>query len=471
MNHCQTDRFPRVPDPELRLALEHPDGRRHSLPHCETLLIGSAPDCGLRLADPFVSSRHARVRFLKSGSYRLEDLGSTNGTLVDGVPVGRALLEPGMRIDVGGVRLSVTRIDRETEEGRPRRSASGALLTGLPAGHRLIGRSRVIRDVRRTLEKYAQLALPVLIHGETGTGKELAAKTVHEFGPRFAEPFLPLNCGAIPEALFESELFGHRRGSFTGAHRDHEGVFIRAAGGTVFLDEIGELPLSAQAKLLRVLETRTVMAIGSSGEQTMRCRVVAATHRDLPEMIREGRFREDLFHRLSVLEVSLPPLRRRRGDIPVLLDHFLAEAAHELGREVVLSHEAAREALDHAWPGNVRALRNAVMRAAALSEGPIEPAELVPSGAPTSPRGDLIMVPRGDYASMTSALIQHVVAEEGSIRRAARVLGLPRSTLGSWVRHQWPAPEPTAACVDAEGSVLALGRAPARLHRPARSAG
>jgi DNA-binding NtrC family response regulator len=472
MHLCNTDRFPRTPDPEIRLALEHPDGRRHSLPRCEPLLIGSAPDCGLRLADPFVSARHARVRFLKTGVYRIEDLGSTNGTLVDGVPVGRALLEPGMRVDVGGIRMTVTRIDREADESRPRRSTSGAALTGLPAGHRLIGRSRAIREVRRTLEKYSQLALPVLIHGETGTGKELAAKTVHEYGPRFAEPFIPLNCGAIPEGLFESELFGHRRGAFTGAHRDHDGVFVRAAGGTVFLDEIGELPLAAQAKLLRVLETRTVSPIGSSGEQTIACRVVAATHRDLPEMIREGRFREDLFHRLGVLEVSLPPLRRRRNDIPVLLDHFLAEAANELGHDVVLSHEAATAALAHAWPGNVRALRNAVMRAAALTEGPIAPEDLLPSTETMAARNDVISIPRGDYASMTSALIHCVVAEEGSIRRAARVLGLPRSTLGSWVRHQWPAPpDSTPASISAGGSALHYGTTSARLHRPAKPAG
>ncbi len=471
MQLCQTDRFPRVPDPETRLALEYPDGRRHSLPRCEPLLIGSAPDCGMRLADPFVSSRHARVRFLKVGNYRIEDLGSTNGTLVDGVPVGRALLEPGMRVDFGGIRLTVTRIDREADESRPRRIAAGAETPDLPAGHRLIGRSQAIRDVRRTLEKFSQLALPVLIHGETGTGKELAAQTVHEFGPRFAEPFIPINCGAIPEALFESELFGHRRGAFTGAHRDHEGAFVRAGRGTVFLDEIGELPLTAQAKLLRVLETRTVMAVGSNGEQAIACRVVTATHRDLAAMVRDGRFREDLFHRLAVLEVALPPLRRRRGDIPVLLDHFVAEAATELGRDIVLSQAAAGEALAHTWPGNVRALRNAVMRASALCEGPIMPGDLLPASDSVGPQtNDRISIPRGDYASMTWALIHHVVSEEGSIRRAARVLGLPRSTLGSWVRQQ-AVREPNPLTTDTEGSGAPLGLVPVRLHRPAKLTG
>lgn len=437
MQPIHTDRIPRVPDHGLRLALELPDGRRHSLPRCEPLVIGSAPDCQLRLADPFVSSRHARVRYLKAGAYRLEDLGSTNGTQVDGVPIGRALLEPGMRIEVGGVQLGVTRIDRTAEEPRPRRTA-GVAQAHVPAGHRMIGRSRAIREVRRTLEKFAQLALPVLIHGETGTGKELAAQTLHEFGPRFAEPFVAINCGAIPESLFESELFGHRKGAFTGAHRDHEGAFVRAGAGTLFLDEIGELPLLAQAKLLRVLETRIVAPVGAEVELSIACRVVAATHRDLAEMVRAGSFREDLYHRLGVLELVLPPLRRRRNDIPILLDHFVAEAALELGRELVVTREAAKAALTHAWTGNVRSLRNAVMRAAALAEGPIEPGLLIPSEVGPVV-GEFIRVPRGDYASMTAALIQHVVAEEGSIRRAARVLGLPRSTLGHWVCGRSPA--------------------------------
>jgi DNA-binding NtrC family response regulator len=435
-NH--TDRIPRIPDPSVRLALELPDGRRHTLPRCEPLLIGSAPDCTLRLSDPFVSARHARIRFCKAG-FRIEDLGSTNGTQIDGVSVGRAVLEPGMSVGIGGVRISVTRIDRKVDELRARRTR-GELLPGSttqlpgtpPPGHTMIGRSRGIQRVRRMLEKFAQLALPVLIHGETGTGKELAAKTLHDFGPRFGEPFVAVNCGAIPEQLFESELFGHAKGAFTGAHRDHEGAFVRAGAGTLFLDEIGELPLSAQAKLLRVLETRMVAPLGHATELAIACRVVAATHRDLAEMVRAGTFREDLYHRLGVLELELPPLRGRRRDISILLEHFVVEAARELGRELVVSRDAVEAALDFPWPGNVRSLRNAVMRAAALSEGPITSAQLIPT-LEQSPASNFIRVPRGDYASMTKALIRHVVAEEGSIRRAARVLNLPRSTLGSWI--------------------------------------
>jgi DNA-binding NtrC family response regulator len=303
-----------------------------------------------------------------------------------------------------------------------------------PPQHRLIGRSKVIRTLRRQLERLARLPLPVLIHGETGTGKELAARTLHEFGENREGPFVALNCGAIPDGLFESELFGHRRGAFTGAHRDHAGAFARAANGTVFLDEIGELPLSAQAKLLRVLETRRLTPVGADQEITISCRVVAATHRDLAAMVVAGQFREDLFHRLSVVELELPPLRRRRHDIPMLLDHFVELASAELGRTVVISPAAAAEAVHHPWPGNVRALRNAVLRAAALADGPIGPDALIPEIEQPRARSEMISVPRGTYASMHAALLQQIVTEEGSIRRAARVLGVPRSTLGTWLR-------------------------------------
>ncbi|MFO7563635.1 MAG: sigma-54 dependent transcriptional regulator [Enhygromyxa sp.] len=303
-----------------------------------------------------------------------------------------------------------------------------------PPQHRLIGRSKVIRTLRRQLERLALLPLPVLIHGETGTGKELAARTLHDFGENRTGPFIALNCGAIPDGLFESELFGHRRGAFTGAHRDHAGAFARAADGTVFLDEIGELPLSAQTKLLRVLETRRLTPVGADSEISLSCRVVAATHRDLAAMVVSGQFREDLFHRLSVVELELPPLRRRRRDIPVLLDYFAELASDELGREVVVSPLAAAEAINHPWPGNVRALRNAVLRAAALADGPIGPDALIPEVEQPRARSEMISVPRGTYARMHAALLQKIVAEEGSIRRAARVLEVPRSTLGTWLR-------------------------------------
>ena len=432
MHHSPTDRFPRARDPKLRLALEDYEGRRHSLPHCKPFMIGSAEDCELRLGDRFASCHHARVVYTPRG-YRIEDLSSTNGTVVDGVPVDSAMLEPGMSIEIGRARMSVTRIDRPVDEARPRRARPEPAPPS--PKHRLLGRCKSIKSLRRQLEKLARLPLPVLLAGETGTGKELAARTLHEFGGLPDAPFIALNCGAIPAGLFESELFGHRRGAFTGAHRDHDGAFIRAGIGTVFLDEVGELPLLAQAKLLRVLETRRLTPVGGEGEVEITCRVVAATHRDLLAMVARGEFREDLYHRLSVVQVELPPLRRRRTDIPMLLERFAAEASAQLGREVVIAQAATAAAMGHPWPGNVRELRNAVLRAAALSEGPVGVAALLPERKTPCRRGDLIAIPRGSYAIMQAALVQTVVAEEGSIRRAAEILDVPRSTLSAWMRR------------------------------------
>ncbi len=432
MTRRTTDRQPSEQHPKIRLALEYADGRRHCLPQTKPLLIGSGSDCGLRVGDRYASRHHARVVYSPQG-YRIEDLGSANGTWVDGAAVRKATLAPGMRVEIGRARMLVTRLEQPLGGAQGHGEAEPAELA--PPQHRLIGRTKVITTLRRQLERLALLPLPILIRGETGTGKELAARTLHDFGEGRVSPFVALNCGAIPDGLFESELFGHRRGAFTGAHRDHPGAFVRAAKGTVFLDEVGELPLSAQAKLLRVLETRRLTPVGADTELSIDCRVVAATHRDLPAMVVAGQFREDLFHRLSVVEIELPPLRRRRQDIPVLLEHFVRLASSELGREVEVSATATAEAVNHPWPGNVRALRNAVLRAAALAEGPIGPEQLIPEVEQPRARAELISVPRGNYASMHAALLQKVVAEEGSIRKAARVLQVPRSTLGAWLQR------------------------------------
>jgi len=313
----------------------------------------------------------------------------------------------------------------------------------------MIGRSLAFRRVEQALRRLALLRRPVLVRGETGTGKELAARFVHELGPRRAGPFVALNCGAIVDGLAESELFGHVKGAFTGAHRAHTGAFERAHGGTLFLDEIGELPLSLQAKLLRVLETSRVHAVGAEADTVVDVRVVCATHRDLETMVATGRFRDDLYHRLGVLVVCLPPLRERVEDIPLLLERFTREAADELGRGVELQPAAVAAACAHPWPGNVRALKNAVLRAAALVDGPIQPEDLLPAamGSPTvgpHPERDMDMraaerpsvtVARSDWATMNRELLARAVAEHGSIRRAALALGIPRSTLGAWLKR------------------------------------
>lgn len=409
----------------LRLALATSEGPPFCLPARGQVVLGSREDTDFRLDDPYVSRRHAAIRVDARGA-RIEDLGSTNGTWVDGVSVRQAWLSPGAQIRVGRRRLRVVASDGD----------QNAIYTSTSA---MVGRSPAFLRVIAAARKLAPLRLPVLVAGETGTGKELVARALHELGGRRTGPFVAVNCAAIPDALAESHLFGHVRGAFTGAERNHTGAFSRADGGTLFLDEVAELPMLLQAKLLRVLETGQVIAVGSERERPVDVRVVSATHRPLEQMVNAGRMREDLFHRLSVFVVSVPPLRERADDIPLLIEHFLANAAKELGHEVGITRHAVQAATRHPWPGNVRALRNAIMRAAALTDGPIGMEDLldpVPVVAPSPARdASALHVPRGDYASMQRHMLQQVVAEQGSIRRAARVLGVPRSTLGSWLKR------------------------------------
>jgi DNA-binding NtrC family response regulator len=298
-------------------------------------------------------------------------------------------------------------------------------------GDPMLGHSKAMKRVRRAIGELAPIRAPVLVRGESGTGKELAALRLHQGSGR-AGPFVPVNCGALGESLAESALFGHRRGAFTGAIGDRAGAFERAHEGTLFLDEVAELPPPLQAMLLRVLETRRVLPIGAEEEIAVDVRLVAATHRDLEALVGAGRFREDLYHRLRVLELVLPPLRARPDDVPLLLDYFAVRAAMELGRQVTFRPEAIEAACRHAWPGNVRALRNAVLRAAARAEGPIDASALL-DDAPLIAEG--IVVPRGDYQAMNRALLRKAVAEHGSLRRAAIALGIPRSTLSAWLRR------------------------------------
>jgi two-component system response regulator PilR (NtrC family) len=221
----------------------------------------------------------------------------------------------------------------------------------------------------RQVDRVIGTELPVHIHGESGTGKELIARAIHHLGSRMKGPFVPQNCTAIPPTLFESELFGHERGAFTGAMRATEGLFRRAHGGTLFLDEIGDLPLELQAKLLRVLETGEVRPVGATRNVSVDVRIVSATHRDLADLIRLGRFREDLYYRLNVIRIDIPPLRDRPEDIPVLVDHFLAQRPRLDGRPLSIDDRAMRALVRFDWPGNVRQLENELARAGILAEG------------------------------------------------------------------------------------------------------
>jgi DNA-binding NtrC family response regulator len=260
-------------------------------------------------------------------------------------------------------------------ELRERDSGPGGLVEGI------VGTSGPVRDVTRMIDAVAYSAATVLISGESGTGKELVARALHNKSPRRSQPFVALNCGALTETLLESELFGHVKGAFTGAQRDQKGLFDAADGGTIFLDEIGDIPLSTQVRLLRVLQEGEIKRVGSADSVRVDVRVIAATHRDLPKLVKAGKFREDLFYRLNVIAIPLPPLRDRIEDVPLLAHHFLRRYTERLQKKVkTLSPEAVELLCGYRWPGNVRELENAIERAVVLSRGEsITPVDLPPA--------------------------------------------------------------------------------------------
>jgi len=236
-----------------------------------------------------------------------------------------------------------------------------------PASARLLGDSPRMQQLRQTIGRVARSQAPVYISGESGVGKELVARLIHEQGSRAGGPFIPVNCGAIPSELMESELFGHRKGSFTGAHADKEGLFQAAQGGTLFLDEVAELPLHMQVKLLRVIQEKTVRPIGSQTEQPVDVRILSATHKNLARLVEEGKFRQDLYYRINVIELAVPPLRQRREDIPLIAQSILRRLAGD-GTPAQLSEEAEAALLAYPFPGNVRELENILERAVALCD-------------------------------------------------------------------------------------------------------
>ncbi len=236
----------------------------------------------------------------------------------------------------------------------------------------IVAKSGPMEVIFRTITKIADFKTTVLIQGESGVGKELVARAIHQRSSRRNKPFVPINCGAIPENLLESELFGHKKGAFTDANADRRGLFEEADGGTLFLDEIGELPLALQVKLLRVLQEDTIRRLGDSRDVKIDVRIIAATHRDLATESKEGRFREDLFYRINVLPIAVPPLRARKEDIHLLIDHFVARTNARLGTQIrAVAPEARKLLLEYAWPGNVRELENTIERAMVLCDGDV----------------------------------------------------------------------------------------------------
>lgn len=350
--------------------VEGPDQGKEVVAERRVFHIGSAHDSDLALDDTTVSRRHCRIVF-DGGGYILEDLESRNGSYVESHRIKAAYLRPGVRIGLGSSTLLFS-----LEEGE---QVEVIIARGDRFGD-LYGRSIEMKEVFGILQKVAPTDATVLITGESGTGKELAARAVHTQSSRAHKPFVVFDCSAVPRELIESELFGHVKGAFTGAVQSRPGAFVSAQGGTLFLDELGELPLDLQPKLLRVLETREVKPLGSNDTTQIDVRIVAATNQTLEQMVREGTFRQDLYYRLAVIHVPLPPLRDRREDVPFLVNLFLQQQGQD-GPGYVVSHETMERLKDYNWPGNVRELRNYVERAKILSTGREIDASLLPLGA------------------------------------------------------------------------------------------
>ncbi len=325
--------------------------------------IGAMDDNDLVVDDDTVSRYHCRIS-QDNDAYLVADLGSTNGTFVNRVRIREAFLKPGCTITLGKSDVRFQSLDERVEIRPVDRDRFGSI----------VGHSTRMREIFSILEKIGPTGATVVIEGETGTGKEVVARTVHEQSRRSGRPFVVFDCGAVPENLIESELFGHEKGSFTGAIMARQGLFEVAQGGTIFLDELGELSLDLQPKLLRALEQREIRRVGSNKAIKVDVRVVAATNRNLEAEVAAGRFRQDLFYRLSVVRLILPPLRDRVEDVPLLAKHFLRSGEFNKGADGRPQVKGiARDALDammsYRWPGNVRELLNVVERACAYAEG------------------------------------------------------------------------------------------------------
>ena len=327
------------------------------------LSVGTAPGNQLVLTDPMVSRHHMVVVATPQG-FRLRDLGSTNGTLLAGCRIESAYLEAGAQLVIGDTTLTFSILDEKAYVPLSQEGRFGPLL----------GESPAMRRIFEMLPRISASDATILIEGETGTGKGVLAEAIHEASPRVHGPFVPVDCGSIPGSLIESELFGHERGAFTGADERRIGALESASGGTLFLDEIGELPRDLQPRLLRALEERTIQRVGSTTPVALDLRIVAATNRDLRVAVNEGTFRSDLFYRLNVVRLWIPPLRERREDIAPLVTHFF----DEMGTEgVEIPPELLTMWERRPWPGNVRELRNAVQRAIVLGDRDLleEPSE------------------------------------------------------------------------------------------------
>ena len=405
-----------------------------------TVTMGASPATELTIDDATVSRQHCKIE-VDGGGYRLIDLESKNGTRVGELRIREVFLTPGTVFSVGATKV---RFDVEDDEVEVRFSASDRF-------GKMLGASKKMREIFGLLERVAPTDATVLVEGKSGTGKELVAEAIHSHSKRADKPFIVFDCSAVSKDLIESELFGHVKGAFTGAHTDRKGAFEQAQGGTLFIDELGELSSDLQPKLLRALEQREIRRIGDHRVVPIDVRVVAATNCNLREEVAEGNFREDLYYRFAVITVFLPPLKDRKDDIALLVEHFLTDAKERTGNpELNISFSTMEKLKRYDWPGNVRELKNFIDRAVLLSAGkdietkfmrPQEPASA--RGTTGEPDGDAIMTAAGIDVSMPFKDAKTLLVEQfekaywmtllertdGNVSKAARIAGVHRKSV------------------------------------------
>jgi DNA-binding NtrC family response regulator len=417
-----------MPLKEIRVeVVAGPDATHAPLASVGRVRVGSAQGNDLVIADPMVSRYHLELS--RDGArIVIVDLGSTNGTAVGPTRFddSRVTVSCPTVVTIGDTQLKL--------------SDGGVVVVdvhGLDGMGGLRGRAPVMRRLMTTISQVAQKNVGVIVLGESGTGKELIARAIHDQSARADGPFVTVDCGAVPPSLFASEIFGHERGAFTSADRVHIGAVERAHGGTLFLDEVGELPPDTQTKLLGCLERRRITRLGAQEERDVDIRVVAATHRDLRAEVNRGTFRLDLFYRLAVVHLDVPPLRERLDDIPILIDHFLSEDGHGATAETLFPGGKLAELKSHGWPGNVRELRNVV--ASTLAVGyPTQLAGAAEPEATDDPNDPIGRVLDLQYRESRAKLLAHferrylaalLERTEGNVRRAAREAKMDRSYL------------------------------------------
>ncbi|HEX8704645.1 MAG TPA: sigma 54-interacting transcriptional regulator [Myxococcaceae bacterium] len=412
------------------LVIEGPDAGRAVALGDKPVRVGTREGCGLRLTDPRVSGEHLEVR-ADGALFEVKDLESRNGTLYEGSRIREARVPAGATFKLG---RSFLRIQPESQPWEV--APSQARRFG-----ELVGEGLAMRELFAVLERVAPSDATVLLQGETGTGKELAARSLHEASARRKGPFVAVDCGALPEGLVESELFGHVKGAFTGALAARAGAFARANGGTLFLDELVGIPAPVQARLLRVLEERKVRPVGGDAEQRVDVRVVAASREDLSLAVAEGTFRPDLYYRLAVVALALPALRQRREDLPLLIAEILRRRGFEPGP---VRGPALELLSGHAWPGNVRELRNVLERALALAPAARSFEELRPSLHPQGSGPQLTLRTDLPFAEAKQTVIDHferhylrdvLTRAGGNLSEAARQAGVDRKHFRSLARR------------------------------------